>query len=299
MSVKNPLNHYAYVKEGSIVNTNGYDLQFNNSAKDLPLTSSINIEYFEQQQTENKKRLRIYALENSINRDRFKSPHFTIGNKKTQELVLISIPSIFFGSSIKKGSVNLKIHYSGTLVSEIRDYKNNGELIQTYPPSSDYTNNNSCAGIVMYNHGFIILTGSWDLGNGLRWSCFSTGSSDIVSSGSFDIDYEGINPIQTITMLSHAPKSMFNYSNNPTFLEYNDKIQNPSGNGYYELDTRKIKNTKHYPYENHTGSLERETYITKIGIYDENKTLIAIAKLAKPIKKTENRDYTFKLKLDF
>jgi len=40
---------------------------------------------------------------------------------------------------------------------------------------------------------------------------------------------------------------------------------------------------------------------SKIGfsIVDENKNLIGIAKLATPVKKTEERDITFKLKLDF
>jgi hypothetical protein len=59
-----------------------------------------------------------------------------------------------------------------------------------------------------------------------------------------------------------------------------------------------IKNTVKYKYENYVGDLEKQTYISKIGIYDENKNLIAIAKLARPIKKSENRSLTFKLKLD-
>jgi hypothetical protein len=64
--------------------------------------------------------------------------------------------------------------------------------------------------------------------------------------------------------------------------------------GTYE----EIKNTVKYKYENYVGDLEKQTYISKIGIYDENKNLIAIAKLARPIKKSENRSLTFKLKLD-
>jgi hypothetical protein len=38
--------------------------------------------------------------------------------------------------------------------------------------------------------------------------------------------------------------------------------------------------------------------VSKIGIYDEDMNLIAVAKLATPVKKTEERDLTFKLKLD-
>ena len=39
--------------------------------------------------------------------------------------------------------------------------------------------------------------------------------------------------------------------------------------------------------------------INKIGLYDENKNLIAIAKVATPVRKLETDEYTFKLKLDF
>ena len=42
----------------------------------------------------------------------------------------------------------------------------------------------------------------------------------------------------------------------------------------------------------------KQTYISKVGIYDKDKNLIAVAKLATPVKKTEERDLTFKLKLD-
>ena len=34
------------------------------------------------------------------------------------------------------------------------------------------------------------------------------------------------------------------------------------------------------------------------GIYDDKKNLIAVAKLAKPVRKSEERDFTFKIKLD-
>jgi len=51
-------------------------------------------------------------------------------------------------------------------------------------------------------------------------------------------------------------------------------------------------------YNEPSASFKKQTYISKIGIYDENKNLIAVAKVATPVKKTEEREYTFKLKLD-
>ena len=102
-------------------------------------------------------------------------------------------------------------------------------------------------------------------------------------------------------MLAHAKKTHLNHSNNPTFIEYDGRtsIAYTGTFQYEEKSNRKIKNVvsgSHYPQ---TGSFNKVTYISKIGIYDENKNLIAIAKLANPVRKTEERDYTFKMKLDF
>ena len=60
----------------------------------------------------------------------------------------------------------------------------------------------------------------------------------------------------------------------------------------------KIKNIVTSSYRDHTASFQPVTYISKVGIYDENKNLIAVASLANPVRKLEDRSYTFKLKLD-
>jgi hypothetical protein len=43
---------------------------------------------------------------------------------------------------------------------------------------------------------------------------------------------------------------------------------------------------------------KKTTYISKIAIYDEQKNLIGVAKLANPVRKRELDSYTFKLKMD-
>ena len=100
-------------------------------------------------------------------------------------------------------------------------------------------------------------------------------------------------------MMAHAKRGSLNYSSNPTFLSKGERVlPTTSSQEYLEIDSRRIKSIMHSPYSE-TGSIERQTYISKIGIYDKNKNLIAIAKLANPVRKTETRDLTFKLKLDF
>jgi hypothetical protein len=284
-----------------------------------PYSSSIDVKYiYASNELLDYKRY-IYALKNVLNRNVVYSPHFayssSLGDKETQALTLVSIPSIFYGSSIQKGSVELKFFVSGTLIGKLEDSKYNGELIETTG-----SNTGSVAGVVLYKEGFVILTGSWNLDSShteiyeyvpsigspttpkwIYWgSGFNNPSSSPISS-SFDINFKGTNYVPTITMFAHADKGELNHSNNPTYIKYgeiSEKKPLSSSVSYYEPSNVEIKNVVKYPYDYYTGSLEKETFITKIGIYDEKRNLIAVAKLAKPVRKTENRDFTFKLKLD-
>ena len=125
-------------------------------------------------------------------------------------------------------------------------------------------------------------------------------SYDRIVSSSFDLEFEGTNYIPTVTMLAHAPKAALNNSSNPTFLSKGQtkNVNTGSGFAYEENPNLVIKNIIKSPYNEHTASFEKQTYISKIGIYDKDKNLIAIASLAQPIKKKENDQFTFKLKLD-
>jgi hypothetical protein len=284
-----------------------------------PYSSSIAAEYHYPVSGYTSERRRIYALKNTLNNYTHYSQHYSysssLGNKADQAINLISIPSIFYGSSIDKGTVELSYYISGTLLAKLQDINKNGELIQT----TGSLGSGSVAGVILYNEGFIVLTGSWKLDNSFqdtliynpsptsdyaRWINWGAGlhvQTNSTVSASFDLNFEGINYINTITMLAHAEKGQLNHSNNPTYIksQQTGSIQPiSSSNVYLENPYTEIKNIVKYAYENYTGSLEKQTYISKIGIFDENKNLIAIAKLAKPIKKTENRDLTFKLKLD-
>jgi hypothetical protein len=60
-----------------------------------------------------------------------------------------------------------------------------------------------------------------------------------------------------------------------------------------------IKNTVESEFTNDTAKFEKQTFISKIAIYDDDQNLLGIAKLATPVLKKETDSYTFKLKLDF
>jgi hypothetical protein len=104
-------------------------------------------------------------------------------------------------------------------------------------------------------------------------------------------------------MFAHAEKGELNNSNNPTWVKFNQptgsKLPTTGTAGFVENEFLEIKNTVKSPHSGAMANFEKHTYISKVGIFDEDRNLIGIAKVATPVKKTEQRNYTFKLKLDF
>ena len=316
-------------KEGSLtsfrtISTTSFNSDFtygDTITGSYPMSASISVDYYADTISDalgnGYLRPRLNALRNTIEYYSTLSKKYTSTAYYTSPTTLISIPSIYYGSSIKKGSVSLKFYITGTLAGELQDINKNGELVQVSGAATDLGTtygSGSTAGIVLYNEGFIVLTGSWDLdpshkesyvrmtSDSPNWLHFaSTGSSTWSTTGStFDMQFEGTTYIPVTTMLAHAPKGFLNHSNNPTYLETDAKLSYLYSDAAYREVERDIKNTVSSSYsEDPTGSFQKQTWISKIGIFDENRNLIAYAKLANPVKKTEDREFTFKLKLDF
>tara|TARA_R100000406_G_scaffold68802_1_gene49208 strand:+ start:11606 stop:12784 length:1179 start_codon:yes stop_codon:yes gene_type:complete len=320
--------HPFLTKEGSLtsfktITTSNFnsDFQFGDVITgSYPMSASITRNYFSSSLQD---RSRLEALKNTMNYYSPNSEHYSYSSrngsgwdKDTQNVNLISIPSIFFGSKVKEGSLVLNFYVSGTLVGTLKDERRNGELIQTGPENSN--GSGSIAGVALYNEGFLMLTGSWDLTSGQHstedynpsdsdtvpnWLKFAVGAQDGIAisnqKSAWELDFRGTNKTQVVTMLANAPKGQINHSNNPTFISFGQETSPITGSNYYsertELD---INNIVSASYTDESAPFKKETYISKIGIYDNNKNLIAIAKLATPVKKTEERDLTFKLKLD-
>lgn len=285
-----------------------------------PLSASIVREFFASTSTSRTgSNNHLNSLFNTLNYYQPLSRHYafsgSLGDKGTQDVNLISIPSIIFGSAIKKGTMDLKFYVSGTLIGQLKDQNQNGELIQVGPIGS--VGSGSVAGVVLYNEGFVLLTGSWDIGDGFagenyvggspvvpKWIYFGKGANDgtavgTIISSSFGMTFKGTTKTQTITMLAHAPKGELNHSNNPTYLQFDQsKTAATSSIGYRENKDIAIKNIVSSSYSDPYADFKKTTYISSVAIYDENKNLIGIAKLATPVKKTEDLEYTIKMKLD-
>jgi len=322
---------YPFVsKNGSLtafktISTSEYnaDFQYGDTLTgSYPLSASISRNYYAQGQSRDK----IEALQNTLNYYKTRSNHYaynsSLGDKSDQDINLISIPSIFYGDSLQKTNVELNFYVTGTLVARLKDERGNGELRQVAGAANELGadfGSGSVAGVVLYNEGLIVLTGSWTLdpahsenyiGSGVnpKWIYYGVGA-EITSLGynipnsSFELKFSGSTTIPRLTMFAHAERNRLNYSQNPTFFSASSARDIFDGtttteNKYIQDQRMQAHNTVSGAYSDLPAEFKKQTYISKIGIYDDDMRLIAVAKLATPVKKTEERDLTFKLKLD-
>ena len=244
------------------------------------------------------------ALKNVVNYYRSSSKYFDYGSYiDGKQIKLISIPSIFYGSSLQKGSCQLDFYHTGSIAATATDKNKNGELIQVSGSTTG-----DVVGIVLYNEGFVILFATSSLGASVtdgytsgnseaEWIDFSDIGGTVVKSA-FELKFSGVTFTPTMTMFAHAPVGEYNYSNNPTFVLSGSANNTTTNSFMFSEASSSIKNITTSSYENFEAAFKKTTFISKVAIYDENKRLLGMANLAEPVKKTEDLGYTFKIKLD-
>ena len=256
------------------------------------------------------------ALQNVARKYTILSDHFifTSSSIRSRDLVtgsapinFITIPSMYYGSTIKKGSVELNYYITGSKVGSCADIHHNGTLIGTTGSTSG-----SVVGLVMYDEGIIMLTSSVELEdnsieyNGSAttgsWLHYGTTLNDGIShstlaSASYDLNFKGVNYINSMTMFAHARKGHLNHSNNPTYRGNTviGSVVTGSGASFIE-SSYNINNIVSGSFV--SASFDKVTYISKVHIYDEDGNLIAITSLAKPLKKTLEDEFSIKMKID-
>ena len=119
-----------------------------------------------------------------------------------------------------------------------------------------------------------------------------------LTESSFSIAFKGTNRIPTLTMFAHAEKGRNNFSTNLTSVEYDSRPLGSLTEKSFKIAPSMFKNVVKSEFSTHQEEYQSEIYISKIGIYDSMKNLLGYVTLANPVRKTEDRDYTFKIKLD-
>jgi len=241
-----------------------------------------------------------------------------------QSLNLITFPNTFYGDHVTPGTVTASFYKNGELLAKATDSNKDGRLIEQ---TNSAIGTGTVAGFILYEEGTVVLTNTGSLSSEQepyiqptasagtpvsddpKWIHFGSylkvaSSGNPITGSSYVLEFQGAHPKDVLTMFAHAPKNELNWSNNPTYLlqsgsNSKDTYYAVTGSqAYVENENVLIKNIVSSSFSTYSASFDPITYIRTVGIYDEDKNLIAIAKVANPVKKTVEQDYTFKLKLD-
>jgi len=222
---------------------------------------------------------------------------------KLNECVFFSFSRLLTKDEIKKGSFTLQFLTGGanTSPSDLKtisdygatnDYRTNspaGEFGILYT-SSATPNTNSGVGLVYYQAGIAVLTASIFNGKfgprsdtstatGSINTYFQTGSisgsADGLRNRLYNIQFNNSTELNSSIYFCRANHNEFNYSSNPTYLS-SGKIT--------------VKNIS---------TDAPVSYITTIGLYGADQSLLAVAKLSEPLKKSVDNELTVRVRLDY
>lgn len=251
---------------------------------------------------------KLRSLKNTINYYFGTDPDYNYDKLVGKPISIIGLSSYHLASGLQKGSISLSVYdSSNVLLDRATDLCQNGIL---------YNTTNQSVGFVLYNEGFFVLTSTASIdstvasiglttgvvSSSFRWHHFGVSSSINITSKP---QYQAVADTVTNLTMIYANKGELNHSNNPTYLQSGSYTAKSSSYHFSENDTSvsgqndsNIKNTVKSPFTGATGSFDKQTFISKIGMYDNDKKLVAVASLSKPIRKTDNREFLFKIKLD-
>ena len=105
-------------------------------------------------------------------------------------------------------------------------------------------------------------------------------SSTRFSSGTLTaMTFQNVTTINSTLVFCRATADEFNYSTNPTYTNASGRIR--------VIDAGQEDSQRSFSFP------------TTIGLHDEFGNLLAVAKLSRPIEKNDERDVTFRVRLDF
>ena len=101
---------------------------------------------------------------------------------------------------------------------------------------------------------------------------FGSGSNTVMT-------YQNNTQINSTLVFCRATADEFNYSTNPTYTDENGRI--------IVIDETQQNIQKSF------------SFVTTVGLFDANDELLAVAKLSRPVEKNDEKDLTFRVRLDF
>ena len=220
---------------------------------------------------------------------------FDGGVTTAQQIYVINISRERYKQSIQPGSLNLRL-LSGSQRIQLTDDSNTTSLTRFVGENRVYyiisgSNGNaytaaasaSYYGMMLPDLGVIILDASGSLTPYIQAAGLTATTQNnhkklytSISSGSSpNFQLKSSEVVSSRYFFTRIKNSEFNYTTNPSIIDdngnllYNTLIQNP------------------------------QTYITTVGMYNDNNELVAVAKLSKPLVKDFTKEALIRVKLDY
>ena len=194
------------------------------------------------------------------------SRYFPTGSDEI--VTVISIPSNLFGEYLNPGTISITS-------ASLNLYDDGlGNLISASKKVGD----------VIYEHGIITITNSGT-------TTYSSTLPNNFYSGSLTCSFESTVTIYETQYKCTIRENEFNFSNNPSLTSGSTAISNGSGSLFPQPGSGQLN-------DNVTGSYF-SPYITTVGLYNNNKELIAVAKLAQPLPVSSVTDTSILINFDF
>lgn len=218
-------------------------------------------------------------------------PKLTRANLDNDDIRVIHVPSMFYGRQIDPGTVRISDGvYNKKRVVRVLNDDGRGTLYVSGSMTRDLTGEEYTGeqrrkvGDVFYSEGLIVIT------DPALHDMFDEGSAfwepQVSVSGVFgdlfSLSFRGQTRIHTKTFNCRLGPAEANASNNLTFSRLDNRGTEETGDDRLE----KLRE-------------DGVTYVTAVGLYNEDHQLIAVAKIAQPIRKREKDKTNIRLKMDF
>jgi len=220
---------------------------------------------------------------------------FDGGTTTANQIYIINIARSRYKESIQPGTFNLSLK-SGSAVIKLTDDSNTTSLtrfigenrvfyIISGSSGNAYTASAATTpyyGIMLPDLGFIVLDASGSLTPYIQAANLTTASAQdnqiklwrsIVSGSSFQL--QSNETVSSRYFFTRVKNGDFNYTTNPSIIDANGNL----------LYTTLINNP--------------QTFITTVGMYNDNNELLAVAKLSKPLVKDFTKEALIRIKLDY
>jgi len=185
-------------------------------------------------------------------------------------LGIFALKKRLFDTNIVKGTLTAIVSGDPSSLNIGNYYDSgSGELIQKRTGNT--------VGAVLYDDGMFVVTGST-----------LTGIIMTVTS----LQYKATVQHTTLNVFCKCNPNQLNYTLNPTSFDYNVL------GDYNKEPFTASTSASTYKSEFTVSGLNFSPYITKIGVYDDDNNLLAVASLAKAIKKPTDIPISFWLKID-